>query len=246
VLDAHAHEASGNGDSVLGHELLEGHEEAGLDGNAAGDGGVAMVCQCMFESTVADFLQHGKVGRAGDEEAEQVEQEAHDVREHGHKHDELGELLRAPRPLEVAPAIEDGEPRRDQAKQILLHHRRQRKDPRVYDGPAGHEGEVRHAVADADEGLLDLLDPVRVRPQRKVEQCEDDLAGEQAARQRREVDARHGRLRRSNSEGRGRRAVAGRRCGRRRRESRRVESLGLHAFRRWVCGWVKAPREAGT
>jgi hypothetical protein len=194
VLDAHADEASGNGDSVLRHELLEGHEEAGLYGNAAGDGGVAMAGQCKSWSRATLSLQHGKVGRACDEEAEQVEKEAHDVRDHGHKHDELGELLRAPRPLEVAPAIEYGEPRRDQAKQILLHHGCQRKDPRVYDGPAGDEGEVRHAVADADQRLLDLLDPVRVWPQRKVEQREDDLAGEQAASQRREVDARHGRL----------------------------------------------------
>jgi hypothetical protein len=43
VLDAHADEASGDGDSVLGHKLLEGHEETGLNGDAAGDGGVAVL-----------------------------------------------------------------------------------------------------------------------------------------------------------------------------------------------------------
>jgi len=39
VLDAHADQAFGNGDCVFGHELLEGDEEAGLDGDAAGYGG---------------------------------------------------------------------------------------------------------------------------------------------------------------------------------------------------------------
>lgn len=41
VLDAHADEALGDGDGVLRDELLEGDEEAGLDGDAAGDGGAA-------------------------------------------------------------------------------------------------------------------------------------------------------------------------------------------------------------
>lgn len=39
MLDAHADEALGDGDGVLRHQLLEGHEKAGLDGNAARDGG---------------------------------------------------------------------------------------------------------------------------------------------------------------------------------------------------------------
>jgi hypothetical protein len=144
----------------------------------------------MFKSRVTCFLQHGS--RACDQVAEHVEEEAQDVRDHSHKHDELGELLRAPRALQVAPAIEDGEPRRDQPKEILLHHRRQCEDPGIYDRPPGHEGEVGHAIADADQRLLDLLDPARVRAQRKVEQREDNLAGEQAPRQRGEVYARHG------------------------------------------------------
>lgn len=38
VLDTHAHKALGDGDGVLGDELLEGDEEAGLNGDAAGDG----------------------------------------------------------------------------------------------------------------------------------------------------------------------------------------------------------------
>jgi hypothetical protein len=51
VLNTHADEALGDGDRVLGHELLEGYEEPSLDGNAARDGGMAVACQyiVMFE-----------------------------------------------------------------------------------------------------------------------------------------------------------------------------------------------------
>ena len=42
VLDAHADEALGDCDGMLRDELLEGDEEAGLDRNAAGDGGGAV------------------------------------------------------------------------------------------------------------------------------------------------------------------------------------------------------------
>ena len=42
MLHAHADETLGNSDGVLGDELLEGDEEAGLDGDAARDGGAAM------------------------------------------------------------------------------------------------------------------------------------------------------------------------------------------------------------
>jgi hypothetical protein len=40
VLDTHANESFSNGHCVLGHELLEGDEEACLDGNATRDGRV--------------------------------------------------------------------------------------------------------------------------------------------------------------------------------------------------------------
>jgi hypothetical protein len=42
VLDAHANEAFCDCDSMFGHELLEGHEEASLDGNAARNRGVTV------------------------------------------------------------------------------------------------------------------------------------------------------------------------------------------------------------
>lgn len=129
---------------------------------------------------------------AGDQVAEEVQAEAQDVRNHGHKQDELGVLLLAPGPLEVAAAVEDGEARRDESEHILLHHRRQSEDPRIYDRLSGHDGEVGHAVAHANEGLLDLLHPVRVRSQGEVEEREDDEAREQAPRQRWEVYSCHG------------------------------------------------------
>lgn len=64
MLDAHADEAFGNGDGVFGDELLEGDEEAGLDGDAAGDGGAAASsqysiarpspCTCTYSGTVLE------------------------------------------------------------------------------------------------------------------------------------------------------------------------------------------------
>jgi hypothetical protein len=45
VLDTHANKAFGDGDCVLGHELLEGDEEPSLDGNAARYGGMSVACQ---------------------------------------------------------------------------------------------------------------------------------------------------------------------------------------------------------
>lgn len=47
VLDAHANEALCDGDGVFGHELLECDEEAGLDGDAARDCGVAAAVSDM-------------------------------------------------------------------------------------------------------------------------------------------------------------------------------------------------------
>ena len=41
MLDTHANEAFGDGDGVFGDQLLEGDEEACLNGDATGDGGVA-------------------------------------------------------------------------------------------------------------------------------------------------------------------------------------------------------------
>jgi len=175
VLDAHANEALCDGDRVLGHELLEGHEEAGLDGDAAGDG----------------RGQGG--GILGEQVAGDVEQEAQDVGDHGDEQDELGELGGAPRALEVAAAVEDGQARDDQAQHVLLDDGGQQEGPQVERHRlAGHDAEVGHAIADADERLLDLFDEGQVGAQDEVEQREEDERGQQAAGERRQVQAHGG------------------------------------------------------
>lgn len=174
MLDAHANEAFGDCDGMLGHELLEGDEEACLDSNAARNGRV----ECSRGSC--------------DQVPKHVEHEAQDVRDHSHEHDEFGELLGAPCTLKIAPAIEDCEARYDEPQKVLLYDCRQCKHPWIYDRPAWHDGEVGDAISDANEGLFDLFHPVRVWSQCKVEQGEDDEAGEQAPSQRRQVYASHG------------------------------------------------------
>lgn len=63
MLDAHANEALCDCDSVLGDELLEGHEEAGLNGNATRDCGSAVedqhwgVRMCGLTHSVRSFLE---------------------------------------------------------------------------------------------------------------------------------------------------------------------------------------------
>lgn len=123
--------------------------------------------------------------------AKHIENEAQNVRDHSHEHDELGELLRAPCSLQIATTIENSEARCDQPEEILLYYRRQRKHPGIYHRQAGDDGEVGHAIADAYESLFRLLDPVRIRPQREVEQREDDQAGKQAPSQRGEIYSGH-------------------------------------------------------
>lgn len=127
-----------------------------------------------------------------DQVPKHVEHEAQDVRDHSHEHDEFGELLGAPCTLKIAPAIEDCEARYDEPQKVLLYDCRQCKHPWIYDRPAWHDGEVGDAISDANEGLFDLFHPVRVWSQCKVEQGEDDEAGEQAPSQRRQVYASHG------------------------------------------------------
>jgi hypothetical protein len=74
----------------------------------------------------------------------------------------------------------------------LLDYRCQREDPGIYHGSLRDNGEIGYAIADAYECLFRLLYPVRIWPQCKVEQCEDDQAGEQAPSQRWEIYAGHG------------------------------------------------------
>lgn len=129
---------------------------------------------------------------AGQEIACNVQHKGQDVGDHGHEEDKLGELVGAPCPLQVAAAVHDGEAGNKQTQDILLHDGRTRKHPRIDGRLARHDGQIRHAVAHAEQRLLDLLDPARVRPQGEVEQRADDDGAEQAAGQRRQVEARHG------------------------------------------------------
>lgn len=190
MLDAHADEALCDGNRVFWHELLEGNEEAGLDGNAAGDGGVTAAVSGVGER--GGMYVQGRAA-AGQEIAGNVDEEAQEVGDHGDEQDELGELVRAPGALQVAAAIEDGEAGDEQAEHVLLDDGGQREDPRIDDGLAGDDGQVGHAIAHAEQRLLDLLDPAGVRAQGEVEQGEGDDGGEQGARQRRQVEAGHGR-----------------------------------------------------
>jgi hypothetical protein len=128
VLDAHTDEAFRNGHSVFGDKLLEGNEEAGLDGNAARDGSAPAVVSTMSEWE-RSYIHYGVL--ACKQVARNVEQEGQNIRHHSHEQHELGELMRPPRSLEVAPAVEDCKARDDQSEHILLHHRRQCEYPRI-------------------------------------------------------------------------------------------------------------------
>ena len=136
------------------------------------------------------YIQWHRLG--GDDIAGQVEQEAQQVGNHSHEQDELGELLLPPCALQVASTIEEGCAIDDQAGEVLLDDGGQGEDPGIDDGLARHDGQVGHAIAHADQRLLDLLDPVRVGAQDEVEQGEEDGGCEQAARDGRQVDAGHG------------------------------------------------------
>jgi hypothetical protein len=100
--------------------------------------------------------------------------------------------MRPPRPLEIASAVEDCKARNDQAEKILLHDSRQCEDPRIpRHRTARHNCEPRHSIAHAYDGLLDLLHPICVRPQCKVDQREEDNGGEYAPREGGQIDAGH-------------------------------------------------------
>jgi hypothetical protein len=136
------------------------------------------------------YIQWHRLG--GDDIAGQVEQEAQQVGDHSHEQDELGKLLLPPCALQVASAVEEGCAIDDQAGEVLLDDGSQGEDPGVDDGLARHDGQVGHAIAHAEQRLLDLLDPVRVGAQDEVEQGEEDGGCQQAARDGRQVDAGHG------------------------------------------------------
>jgi hypothetical protein len=132
-------------------------------------------------------------GSVTDEIGNNVEQEAEDVWNHGNEEDELDEFIRAPGALEVAAAIEDGRGSDEQTSEVLLDDGGQSKDPGIDDGLAGHNCQEGHAVADADQWLLDLFDPARVGAQGEVEEGAADCGSEQAAGEGRQVEAGHGR-----------------------------------------------------
>jgi hypothetical protein len=196
VLDAHANEALCDGYGVLWDELLEGDKEGGLDGDATGDCGAAGEVRLVWGRWAADggrraVIQWG--GVVADEVGNNVEQEAEDVGDHGNEEDELDEFMGAPGALEVAAAIEDGRGGDEQTGEILLDDGGQSKDPGIDDGLGGDNGQKGHAVADADQWLLDLFDPARVGAQGEVEEGAGDGGGEQAAGEGRQVEAGHGR-----------------------------------------------------
>lgn len=66
VLDAHTDEAFCDGNGVFRNELLEGDEEAGLDGDAARNGGAAVLDQyneaqadgCTYSGTVLEVMTY--------------------------------------------------------------------------------------------------------------------------------------------------------------------------------------------
>ena len=133
----------------------------------------------LWRGLADGFLRRGTEDLQGggtlrEQVAKDVEEEAQQVGNDGYEQNELGELGGAPGALEIAAAVEDGEPGHDQAQHILLDNGSQRKHPRIDDRDAGHDGEVGHAVAHAGEGLLDLLDQAGLRAQHKVEQGTDD------------------------------------------------------------------------
>lgn len=136
-------------------------------------------------------VHHGAF--AHDKISDGIEQVGQDVWDHGDKQHKLCEFMRPPCALEVATAIEDGQAGYDEAEEILLDDGCQRKDPGIPGHRAARDyGQPRDAVADADNGLLDLFDPIGVWAQGEVEQGAEDEGGKYAAREGREVDSGHG------------------------------------------------------
>jgi hypothetical protein len=134
-----------------------------------------------------------EIAVAHEQVAGEVQQVGQEVGNNGDKEHELGELVRPPRALEVATSIEEGQASGCEAEQVLLDDSREGEDPGVPGHrAAGHDGQPGHAVADAYDGLLDLLDPIGVGAQGEVEQGEQDEGSEDAAGEGREVEAGHG------------------------------------------------------
>jgi hypothetical protein len=116
-----------------------------------------------------------------------VKHEAENIRNYGNENNEFCKFVAAPRALEIAAAVEQRQAGDEKAKDILLHEGGGCKGPRVFEGHAGHNGQVGSTAAGAGQGREGSV----LRLQYGVEQSEGDEGDEQRARERRYVYSRH-------------------------------------------------------
>lgn len=120
VLDSHAEDAP-DGHGVLGDQLLEGDEKAGLDGDAPGNGGVSVMLSARC--SVYSIVKRGDIPRlaaAGQDVEPQVQQPSEDIGYHPYDEQEFGILVATPRPFQIAPSEEECRARDRQAEHVLL------------------------------------------------------------------------------------------------------------------------------
>lgn len=123
MFNADFDDAFEHGDGVFGDQLLEGDEEASLEGDAAADG-------CERAGDVA-----------GEREPGDVDEEGEGVWDEGDDEEEFAEFGRAPGALEVLAAVEEGCEGDDEGEDVLLDEGGSEEGPGEDEGEGGDDGE---------------------------------------------------------------------------------------------------------
>lgn len=146
MLDAHTDGTLEDGDGVLGHELFEGDEKGGFEGESAMDdcvsvaqvrSGRAMV-MLSASSGLLDLHSHLVPTKSV---PQRVDDKGYQIGDDGDKEDKLGKLAASPGALKVSASIEDGQGGGGKAEDVLLNQGRGEEDVGISQRRGGHDGE---------------------------------------------------------------------------------------------------------
>lgn len=125
VFDAHLHETLEDGDGVFGHELFEGDEEGGLDGDATAylgrPFGTLLAGFVFWRIQTVETLNTPYGRSPPDGSPEEIEGHDGHIGQESDGEDELGKLARTPGAFEILAAVEERGQVEEDGEDVLLN-----------------------------------------------------------------------------------------------------------------------------
>ena len=186
---------------MLGHELLQSHEEASFEREEALDGCRTSTASAPSSCDSLEKSGNAQLRRPSHGMPHPINSKRKHIGYHSNKYHELPKLLATPRALKVFPSKPYHAPADSQTEEVVLDPRRRYEGPGIADALRGYESKVGDGPLGAGEVVgahyhgfggrhgVELVAPL-VEAEGSIEDGEGDVDEEQSAGQGWKVDSR--------------------------------------------------------